>query len=185
MTQTLPNPITPAMLALANANAAMPRYIGGGADWSGGLTGDDVTVATATQSLASSASAALATPYSPLNQAQRAAIKVPPVSLAVDVTKPRGWVGPQDPYAAPPASTLTAILPTTAVHGTAAIPVTCTGTGFTAFSIVQVDGVSVPTTYVSPTSLTATITPKATAGNQSVTVLTNGVSTAPQIFVAS
>jgi hypothetical protein len=185
MTQTLPNPITPAMLALANGNAAMPRYIGGGADWSGGLTGDDVTVATAAQSLASSASAALATPYSPLNQAQKAAIMVPPDTLAVDVTKPRGWIGPQDPYAAPPASTLTAILPTGAVHGTAAIPVVCTGTGFTPFSIVQVDGVSVPTVYTSATSLTATVTPKATAGTQAVTVLTNGISTAAQTFTAS
>src|SRR5580765_3063821 len=48
-----------------------------------------------------------------------------------DVTKARGWIGPQDPYAAPPASTLSGLSPNTAVHGTAAIPVTCTGTGFT------------------------------------------------------
>lgn len=182
MTQTLPNPITPAMLALANANAAMPRYIGGGADWSGGLTGDDVTVATAYQSIASSASAALATPYTPQNQAQRAALMVPPGSLAIDVTKPRGWIGPQDPYAAPPASTFTGISPTTVVHGTAAIPVTCTGTGFTPFSLVYVDGVAVPTAYVSATTLTATVTPRATAGNQSLTVVTNGVSVGPQVL---
>lgn len=182
MTQTLPDPITPAMLALANANAAMPRYIGGGADWAGGATGDDVDEATAYQSLASSASAALATPYTPQNQAQKAAMMVPPGSLAVDVTKPRGWVGPQDPYGAPPAVTFTGISPTTVVHATAAIPVVCTGTGFTPFSVVLVDGVAVPTAYTSPTSITATVTPRATAGNQSLTVSTYGVSVGPQVL---
>lgn len=186
MTQTLPNPITPAMLALANANAGKPRYTSGaGADWSGGATGDDVTTATAYQAIASAASAAVATPYSPQNQTQKAAAMTPPGSLAVDVTKFRGWIGPQDPYPGP-GVTLASITPATAVHNTAAIPVACVGTGFTFNSVVKVDGVSVPTVYNSPTSLTATITPKVTAGTQSVTVVDHGVtSPVARTFTAS
>lgn len=140
----------------------------------GGATGDDVTAATANATLPD---------FTPRTEAAKAAAMGVP--LAVDVAKPRGWIGPKDPYSAPPTVTLTGISPSTAVHGTAAIPVTCTGTNFTPYSVVQVDGVNVPTVYVSPTSLTATVTPKATAGAQAVTVLTYGISTAAQTFTAS
>jgi hypothetical protein len=156
-------------LPMPNTTPAYVRVI----SWFGGAVGDDVTVSTANAT----------NDYTPRNQALKA--QALGLSLAVDVTKNRGWIGPKDPYAAPPASTLTSINPTTAVHGTAAIPVTCTGTGFTPYSMVTVDGINVPTTYVSPTQLTATITPKATAGNQSVRVVTNGVASAAQTFTAS
>jgi len=161
---TLPAPITAAMV--------LPIWVRT-ITYFGGVQGDDVTKATANATF----------DYTPRNQGAKA--QTMGLSLAVDVAKARGWIGPQDPYAAPPASTLSGLSPNTAVHGTAAIPVTCTGTGFTPYSVVRVDGVIVPTTYVSATSLTATVTPKATAGTQAVTVLTNGVATAPQTFTAT
>jgi len=141
--------------------------------WFGGAVGDDVTKSTANAT----------NDYSPRTQAQKATALG--VALAVDVTKARGWIGPQDKYAAPPAVTLTGIAPANAVHGTAAIPVTCTGTGFTPYSVVTVDDVPVPTTYNSATSLTATITPKATAGTQAVKVVTYGIATTAQTFTAT
>jgi hypothetical protein len=140
----------------------------------GGVIGDDVSVSTANAT----------NDYTPRNQGLKA--QALGLTLAVDITKFRGWIGPRDPYStAKPNVTLTGISPNTAVHGTAAIPVTCTGTNFTPYSLVTVDNVIVPTTYVSPTSLTALVTPKATAGTQAVRVVTYGVATSPQTFTAT
>ncbi|HEY0784835.1 MAG TPA: FG-GAP-like repeat-containing protein, partial [Acidobacteriaceae bacterium] len=52
---------------------------------------------------------------------------------------------------------LTSITPSTAVLGAASTTVTLTGTGFVANSVVLVNGQAIPTTYVSPTTLTAVV----------------------------
>jgi hypothetical protein len=79
--------------------------------------------------------------------------------------------------------TLTTIAPTTSVHGTAAITMTATGTGFTRQSKIVIGGVPQATTFVSSTSLTCLATPPAAAGTPAVTVVTGGVvTTAPQTW---
>jgi hypothetical protein len=79
--------------------------------------------------------------------------------------------------------TLTTIAPTTSVHGTAAITMTATGTGFTKQSRIVIAGVPQATTFVSATSLTCLATPPAAAGTPAVTVVTGGVvTTAPQTW---
>jgi hypothetical protein len=79
--------------------------------------------------------------------------------------------------------TLTTIAPTTSVHGTAAITMTATGTGFTKQSKIVIGGVPQATTFVSATSLTCLATPPAAAGTPAVTVVTGGVvTTAPQTW---
>jgi hypothetical protein len=53
--------------------------------------------------------------------------------------------------------TLTAIAPTSAPYGSAATTITLTGIGFTQNSVVKLNGTAIPTTYTSPTQLTAII----------------------------
>jgi|SRR5262252_4609069 len=73
---------------------------------------------------------------------------------------------------------LASISPTTAVSGASGTDtITCTGTNFTRQSVVYRDGIAMPTTYVSATSLTAVVTKRATAGASTITVLTGGVVT--------
>jgi hypothetical protein len=54
---------------------------------------------------------------------------------------------------------LTSLSPTTAVHGGADLTLTCTGSGFISSSLIRFNGVDLTTTFVSSTSLTATISP--------------------------
>ena len=69
-----------------------------------------------------------------------------------------------------PVPTITSITPNTAVVGSTPT-VTVTGTGFTAASVVNVDGASIPSTFVSATQLTGTVPAGAPAGVYSVTVV--------------
>lgn len=74
--------------------------------------------------------------------------------------------------------TLSSIAPTTAVHGASGTDtITATGVGFTRQSVIMKDGVKVPTTFVSSTSLTAPVPKSAAAGTSSITVATGGVVT--------
>jgi hypothetical protein len=58
---------------------------------------------------------------------------------------------------------------------------TATGVGFTKQSVLNINGINYPTTFVSSTSLTAVAPKKATSGNLPVVVITGGaVQTAPQ-----
>lgn len=76
---------------------------------------------------------------------------------------------------------LASISPTSTTSGGGTVALTCTGTNFTRQSVIYVNGVAQATTFVSSTSLTATVTKKATAGTWPVTVVTGGVvTTAPQ-----
>lgn len=71
-----------------------------------------------------------------------------------------------------PVPTLTSINPTTRVAGDPQFTLTVNGTAFTADAVVRVDGVTMATTFVNATQLTATITAGAiaTAGAKAVTV---------------
>jgi hypothetical protein len=105
-------PITAAMLALANPNAAKPTYSGPGVagDWSGGAVGNDVNAAAANVSLASSAATAVANvaPYAPVTQTDKGNLMVPNRNVLADIGKDygpyagstgrTGTIGPRDPY---------------------------------------------------------------------------------------
>nr|WP_255484113.1 IPT/TIG domain-containing protein [Granulicella sp. 5B5] len=71
-----------------------------------------------------------------------------------------------------PAPVLTAVTPASLVQGTSATGITLTGTGFIANSTVSWNGTALPTTYVSSTSLRASVpaTDLATAGTAQITV---------------
>jgi hypothetical protein len=66
--------------------------------------------------------------------------------------------------------TVTAIDPVEELHGNPAFTLTVTGTRFAADSAILYNGAAVPTTFVSATSLTASITPPALGGAASATV---------------
>ncbi len=85
------------------------------------------------------------------------------------------------------APALTSILPTSASVGGAGFTLTATGTNFISSSVVNWNGTALTTTFVSATSLTATVPASdiAAAGTASVTVFTptpGGGTTAPQTF---
>ena len=87
------------------------------------------------------------------------------LSGAADIVeKDEGWIYdethlPPEPEAED--ATLVSLTPATAVVGSAILPVAAGGTGFTAESVVVVNGADVPTTFVSETELTAQIDPTA------------------------
>jgi len=84
---------------------------------------------------------------------------------------------PQTPTSTP--SSVTSISPTAVLAGAPALPLTVLGTGFQPSSVVQVNGASVPTQYVSATQLTAGV-PAASlssGASLSITVLTGTTST--------
>jgi len=62
------------------------------------------------------------------------------------------------------APTLTGLAPNTAARGAAAVTVTATGTGFIPTSEIRINGQTVPTQYVSATSLKFTVTPPPLGG---------------------
>jgi len=138
MSQSFPLPITQAMVT--------PAYVPV-ITYKGGQSGDDVFQSSANSTVS----------YSPRTQAQKAGQLG--VGMAVDVTTPRGWIDPLEPYAAPPAApVLTSIAPTTGVHGAAAMEVTLTGSGFTPGSAVYTGGVLTPFyEYVSSIEMKVTI----------------------------
>lgn len=70
---------------------------------------------------------------------------------------------------------LASIAPPSVASGAGTQLLTATGTNFTKQSVIVVNGVPQVTTFVSATSLTATVTKKTTAGTWPVYVLTGGV----------
>ncbi len=102
---------------------------------------------------------------------------VPPVSNAVTVT-----------ITNPPSPTLTSIYPNAGAIDTAN-QLTLQGTGFTASTTVDVNGVQIPSTYSSSTSITATVPASSVAvpGNVNVTVTTpapGGGTSSAQVYTA-
>ena len=73
-----------------------------------------------------------------------------------------------------PAPTVSGVAPNTSAAGSGTTNLTVTGTGFVSRSQIRVDGASRPTTIVSPTEATATLTAalQATAGTLAIDVLT-------------
>jgi hypothetical protein len=145
----------------ANANIGRPTY-DSMTDWYGGLFGDDVSVAAASQSIGNRSGGADEDPYAPVNQAHRAEIMVPPTSLAVDVTWPRGWIGPLDPYGPPPTPAVTSIDPASHEVGPGApFILTVTGTNFLPGSVILFGNNTLGerTTFVSETTLTTIVQP--------------------------
>jgi len=117
--------------------------------------------------------------FNPKTQAAIAAQRG--VSQVVDVTSPRGWIDPGEPYGAIPAApVVTSLSPTSADTGTDPLPVTITGTGFTRNSTVKTGTTGSPSdalvTYVSPTSLIVVMDPRpAVAGLVAVSVYDHSV----------
>src|SRR5205085_2162638 len=73
-----------------------------------------------------------------------------------------------------PAPTLTSISPATVTAGGAGFILTATGSSFVETSVLHIDGAARQTTFVSATTLTATMLPSdyATAGTHAITVIT-------------
>ena len=115
MTQKLPLPLTPAMLAKANAvNEAKPRYHGAGVagDWVGGDVGNDVNAATAAVAVVGAATANFVLPdYTPRTQVAKGAGMAPALTVLADIgidygvyaglEGRDGTVQPHQPYPAP------------------------------------------------------------------------------------
>jgi hypothetical protein len=83
------------------------------------------------------------------------------------------------------APTLASISPTTIAGAAAATTVTCTGTGFIPESKIQVNGVTVPTTYVSATSLTTSYDPVTPATNQFTVLNPDNSVTVQRAFIVT
>lgn len=187
-----PLPITPAMLAVANANAGKPRYDSApnvAADWHGGDFGQDVDIAEATQAIANSHSAATTTDYDPQHQEGKGKNMTPILRPLADLGKDYGTyagsayrsgpIGPRDPYpdaTSPPI--VTGVSPATglAAGGTA---ITISGAAFTGATGVTIGGTAATAVVVvNPYTVTAT-TPAKAAGTYDVRVTTpKGTSTA-------
>ena len=138
MGQTFPPPV--------NSADVTPAYLGNVTyNWPyNGLVGDDVNVATANAT----------GPYEPKNQGNKANILGAQNVLAVDITEPRGWIGPKEPYGPPATPTLTALNPTSRVVApTNDLTLVLTGTNFMASSQVEFAGNIERCTFVSPTEL--------------------------------
>jgi hypothetical protein len=92
-----------------------------------------------------------------------------------------GWT--ETPPAAP---TITALTPSTALAGTASVPVVVTGTGFSPDSVIVWNGADLPTTVQSATSASTTADLTAAgAGVIQVAVRAGGVLSAPQPFTVT
>jgi hypothetical protein len=80
---------------------------------------------------------------------------------------------------------LSSIAPATVSAAAGAVLVTATGTGFIAESKIQVDGVIVPTTYVSATSLTTSYDPNVAGTTQFTVRNPDGKVTAAKPFTVA
>ena len=81
------------------------------------------------------------------------------------------------PYASVPSATLTSLVPNTGIQGAAAKSIQINGSGFLADSVVQADGVTIASTFVSATQLTATVPSLARGGptTQNIRVLNTDI----------
>jgi len=85
--------------------------------------------------------------------------------------------------------TLSSIAPTSAPYGSAATTLTLNGVGFTLNSVVELNGAAIPTTFVSPTQLTAIIPAsffeQLTSGSITVFDTARNLTSAPATFTVS
>lgn len=113
MTQSLPLPITAAMLTKANPHEGKPRYSAAGvADWSMGAVGNDIDIATVSTPVVDRANGGAVTPYPIRTQVAKGAAMVPPLTPLSDLGKDYGefsgetgrdgYTEPGMPYGPPP-----------------------------------------------------------------------------------
>jgi hypothetical protein len=188
-----PLPITAAM----TKKAYVPVYT-----YNGGLYGDDVAIAETNVLVDDRAIG----DYGPRHQVERstwpgvpnsvvpsesitsgqAITSIADYTFATDITAPRGYIGPRDPYskAVPAAPTITSLSPNTAVAGSADIVVVVNGTGFTQWTQILNGGVqNVTAYYVSPTKMAMMFeVSSSAAGTTNVVAVDHGVATAPSTF---
>ncbi len=74
-------------------------------------------------------------------------------TLAVDITTPRGWIDPQEPYGQPPLPTLTSLNPASLAAVHLDTPVSPIGTNFMPSSMIIMNGNPERTTFISSTEL--------------------------------
>jgi hypothetical protein len=90
------------------------------------------------------------------------------------VSAPAGYYDSSYPPSiyAPPAvpATVASVAPSALTNGDPATLITVTGTGFTASSVVRFDAVDTATTFVSATSITASLNPAGAPRTVTVTV---------------
>lgn len=96
-----------------------------------------------------------------LSAAVPASLLTAPGTFAITVVNPAPVggtsAGINASVTAPP-PVLSAISPVNALAGAGSLAMTCTGSNFSATSVVRFDGLALPTTYNSPTSLLASLT---------------------------
>lgn len=176
-----PLPITPAMLLPSNENVTKPRY-NTPADWSMGVSGNDVDIAARSVPVVGPESAFTFTPYPIRTQTGKAAAMVPQLQVLGDIgidygayagqTGRGGTVTPQAPYpnaTSPPV--VTRVVPNTglAAGGTS---VTISGWNLTGATAVTFGGTAATAVVVvDPITITATAPAKA-AGTYDVVVTT-------------
>jgi hypothetical protein len=90
------------------------------------------------------------------------------------------WTGvrwDRAPYVSVPSAILTSLVPNTGLQGAAPASIQVNGSGFLPTSVVQVDGATVTSSYVSPTAMTATVSSSARGGptSKSVRVLNTDI----------
>jgi hypothetical protein len=122
--------------------------------------------------------------YSPRTTQAKAAAASPAQTFSRDVTEPRGWISPSEPYNPAPVSptddpTITSLAPNTAVAGGIVQPlwVTITGTKFTQWSTVETGGVYTPYhKFISATKMALLMDPgRSVPGIVVVKVIDHGV----------
>jgi hypothetical protein len=108
----------------------------------------------------------------------------PAQTFSTDVTSPKGWVDPNEPYGPAPVSptddpTISSLAPNTAVAGGIVQPlwVTITGSKFTQYSTVETGNVYTPYhKYISPTKMALLMDPgRSVPGVVVVKVIDHGV----------
>ena len=108
--------------------------------------------------------------------------------LSVSNSEDGGWVSNAvNLTVLPTTPVLTAISPTSAIVGSGPVSLTATGSNFTKQSVVQVNGASRSTTFISATQLAATLTAQdmAKAGFLSITVSSPGGTSAALTFTVN
>jgi hypothetical protein len=152
--------------------------------YNGGVIGDDVDVAESNVLIDDRGVG----DYSPRNQGEKSAALGAANPLAVDISRARGWIAPNQPYqgnsTAPAAPTITSLAPNTATAGVGPpLVVDITGTGFTPYSTVLSGNYPIPSAYVSPTVLRISQWPRnSVAGTVQVVVIDHDVNSAPSNF---
>jgi len=146
--------------------------------WYGGAVGDDQAVSTANSTI----------DYAPRTQAAKATALG--TAIVAPVTRPRGYIAPNQPYGPAPAiptadPVITSLTPNTAVSGAgkATVAVTITGTGFTQWSTVTSGNYPIPCRLLSPTTLEIVQKPAdSVPGVVQVVVTDHGRASAPSNF---